>query len=67
MVIPEDAVWETPDGQTLVHPRRGAKGWCNGCDGRGVKRPSECDYGFTIDDLKQFAHFARHSGGFAIN
>lgn len=67
MTIPEDAVWETPDGQTLQHPRAGATGWCNGCDGRGVRRPNECRYDFTVEDLKEFAVFARHSGGFAIS
>ena len=67
MTIPDDAVWATGCGQTLEHPRAGATGWCNGCDGRGLRRPRECSHTFTLDDLKRFAHFARHSGGFEIS
>lgn len=63
VVIPEDAM---DVDERKPHPRRGQTGWCNGCDGRGYRRPSACDYELTIEELKRFSEFCRHSGGFTI-
>ena len=63
-MISEDALDELGEG---LHPRRGRKGWCNGCDGRGHSRPDECSYTLTSESVKRFADFCRHSGGFEIH
>lgn len=39
---------------------------CNGCSGKGTRRPWGSDYGFDADFVKQFATFLRYSGGFSI-
>lgn len=39
---------------------------CNGCDGKGVKRPFETHYPFSVDNVKEFAEFLKESGGFQI-
>lgn len=48
------------------NPRLGLKGWCNGCNGWGTTKDMECWYYMLADDVKEFADFARHSGGFKI-
>lgn len=64
-LIPTDAIdTTTPDGKP--HPRAGQTGWCNGCDGTGYNRPWDCHYHVDLDDVKQFAEFLRHCGGFEI-
>ena len=63
-MIPEDARDARDEGP---HPRAGQTGWCNGCDGRGHRLPREADYPLEFDEVKQFAEFCRHSGGFEIH
>lgn len=48
------------------HPRLGQQGWCNGCDGRGTKRPWEADYPCDAENVAAFAAFLKHCGGFEI-
>lgn len=50
----------------IPHPRAGEKGWCNGCDGRGWNEAWEKAYHVDVDDVREFAAFARASGGFRI-
>lgn len=42
------------------------KGKCNGCDGKGKRRPFSTNYGFNVDNVKEFIKFCRNSGGFRI-
>lgn len=42
------------------------KSWCNGCDGKGQKRPFETSYGLDYEDAQEFARFVANSGGFEI-
>ena len=39
---------------------------CNGCQGKGTRRPWSSNYPFDIDNLKEFAKFCEQSGGFEI-
>ena len=39
---------------------------CNGCEGKGTKRPWDTNYPFDIGNVKEFAKFAAQSGGFTI-
>jgi len=48
------------------HPRVGATGWCNGCDGKGRKRPADTWYHFSVENVKEFADFLDDCGGFKI-
>lgn len=48
------------------HPRRGQRGWCNGCNGIGHIRPWDTHYYLEVDDITEFARFMRESGGFEI-
>lgn len=48
------------------HPRFGQKGWCNGCHGRGWKRPFACHYHVDAEDVAAFADFLECCGGFEI-
>ena len=52
--------------EKLTHPRRGQRGWCNGCDGVGQQRPFATTYHLELDDLRDFCAFLRASGGFEI-
>ena len=42
------------------------QGNCNGCEGKGTKRPWACSYPFNEENVKEFADFAIESGGFRI-
>ncbi len=42
------------------------KGDCNGCGGKGKKRPWVTNYPFKEENVKDFADFAIESGGFRI-
>ena len=42
------------------------KGECNGCQGKGTRRPWDNNYPFDVDNLKEFAKFCEQSGGFEI-
>ncbi|HOW87328.1 MAG TPA: hypothetical protein PKV84_01555 [Candidatus Omnitrophota bacterium] len=42
------------------------KGDCNGCEGKGKKRPWAAHYPFNEENVKDFADFAIESGGFRI-
>lgn len=48
------------------HPRYGQKGSCNGCNGRGYKRPDEAYFEVTEEDVSQFVAFLKTCGGFEI-
>lgn len=41
-------------------------GTCNGCGGLGEAEPFGRSYDFTLDNVREFAAFLRHSGGFEI-
>lgn len=41
-------------------------GWCNACRGEGVVDDFDSSYPFDVDNVKKFAKFCRHSGGFTI-
>jgi hypothetical protein len=40
---------------------------CNGCSGKGKVRPHETWYPFDVENVREFAAFAEHSGGFRIS
>jgi hypothetical protein len=42
------------------------KGWCNGCAGEGKTDHWDTNYSLELDDIKQFAEFLEHCGGFRI-
>lgn len=42
------------------------KGQCNGCGGKGTRRPWACHYPFSEENIRDFSDFAIHSGGFRI-
>jgi len=42
-------------------------GWCNACNGEGVKDSWEASYPFEVDNVREFAQFCRDSGGFNIH
>ena len=49
------------------HPRLGQIGWCNGCGGRGHRRPFEAYYPLTdASQVVELVSFLRTSGGFQI-
>jgi hypothetical protein len=49
------------------HPRYGKQGWCNGCSGRGSKRPYGSYYPLKDRNIvEELAAFLRVSGGFRI-
>jgi len=39
---------------------------CNSCDGSGKKKDFETHYRLNADNVKEFAEFCKHSGGFSI-
>jgi hypothetical protein len=43
------------------------QGTCNACGGKGTKRPFNCSYPFTVENVKEFAEFCLASGGFKIH
>ena len=49
-----------------AHPRAGAIGWCNGCNGAGRVKDFETHYHFDVENVREFAAFLRHSNGFRI-
>jgi DnaJ-class molecular chaperone len=42
------------------------QGTCNGCGGKGVRRPMATCYPFSVENVKEFAEFCIASGGFEI-
>lgn len=52
--------------ETPGHKRQGQRGWCNACDDTGEREPWARSYFLEIDDIREFAAFARASGGFEI-
>ena len=42
------------------------KGECNGCAGKGTRRPWASQYPFKEENVREFADFAIESGGFRI-
>lgn len=42
------------------------RGWCNGCNGNGSRRPFHAYVGFDTDTVAEFAQFLQHCGGFNI-
>lgn len=64
-------------GRSLAYHRMGlreeiaifvgrTRGWCDGCSGTGQIVPWEANYYFSEDNVKRFAEFLLHSGGFFI-
>lgn len=51
--------WTDDDGSVRV-------GWCNGCAGKGLKRPFEAWYGHTADHFEEWVDFLGECGGFEI-
>ena len=49
------------------HPRKGQKGWCNGCNGLGKHDSFDASYPFSVENVVEFSKFCRDSGGFEIN
>jgi len=43
------------------------KGKCNGCGGKGKRRPSSTYYPFSQENVEEFIVFTRNSGGFEIH
>lgn len=41
-------------------------GYCNGCNGEGVENDWMTNYPFDVENVREFANFLRHSGGFQI-
>lgn len=39
---------------------------CNACQGKGVKRPWQASYPFSVENVQEFAEFCINSGGFQI-
>ena len=48
------------------HPRHGQKGSCNSCAGRGTVPHWDTYYHLNVDTIREFALFAKDSGGFKI-
>lgn len=42
------------------------QGDCNGCEGKGSKRPFATWYPFTVENVREFAEFLKDCGGFRI-
>ena len=40
---------------------------CNGCEATGKRRPTDTWYHFDLDNVREFAEFLEHCGGFEIN
>ncbi len=43
-----------------------ARGWCNGCDGKGTLRPNDAHYPFSVENVSDFVAFLKDCGGFSI-
>ena len=43
------------------------KGKCNGCGGRSKREAWATHYPFSADNVREFAEFCAHSGGFRIH
>ena len=39
---------------------------CNGCDGKGERRPWDTHYPFSVENVQEFCDFLETCGGFAI-
>ena len=59
-----DGTGQRPDGLYGVEWK--GKG-CNGCDGKGTKRPWVTEYPFTVENVEEFANFLDCCGGFQIH
>ena len=44
-----------------------AQGTCNVCRGHGTVSAFARNYPFSVENVREFADFCRHSGGFTIN
>ena len=41
-------------------------GFCNGCQGEGLRDPFDASYPFDVENVQKFAEFLKDSGGFKI-
>ncbi len=57
-------VCEATDNNGAPNPRAGAIGWCNGCGGAGTRAYWDSNYSFTVENVREFAEFPQHCGGF---
>lgn len=48
------------------HHRAGQTGYCNGCNGKGSRRPDSNSYPFSVENVQEFIEFLRGCGGFEI-
>ena len=54
-------------GKRATPPKTGpGRETCNGCDGKGKKRPWDTEYPFEEKNVQEFADFLNDSGGFEI-
>ncbi|MFV0373746.1 hypothetical protein [Microbacterium sp.] len=53
-------------GMDKPRDRDTGKGGCNGCQGTGRRRHWDKNYSFDVENVREFAAFLRHSGGFEI-
>jgi hypothetical protein len=42
------------------------RGWCNGCQGEGLRDPFDANYPFDVENVQKFVEFLKDSGGFKI-
>ena len=59
-----DGTGQRPDGLYGVEWK---KAGCNGCEGKGSKRPFDTWYYLELDDIREFAEFLESCGGFEIH
>jgi hypothetical protein len=55
---------ELDDATAIVVGR--AFGWCNGCNGEGMKDSFDAHYYFTVENVREFAEFLSECDGFEI-
>ena len=54
-------------GRRVAPPRTGpGDQLCNGCNGKGSRRPYSTWYSFEVDNVRKFAEFLKDCGGFEI-
>jgi hypothetical protein len=66
MILPSETRYGLGDGLNHDHPRYGQKGWCNGCNGVGSRESIRASYGFSVENVREFAEFLQDCGGFEI-
>jgi hypothetical protein len=57
---------DKPSGAPPGHPRHGAIGSCNSCQGKGTVRPIATWYSMDVEHIREWAAFLEDCGGFEI-